>query len=98
MQEAVEKGHYNISSYSDLLNRDRKGYAKVTSQEFAYWLILAEWDYFYLVKGQNDEFNLHTSSQIASELPLAHKLYLDTVAKVIGPPDKNLLNKWHKFK
>jgi hypothetical protein len=50
------------------------------------------------VGGQNDEFNLHTSSQIASKLPLAHKLYLDTVAKVIGPPDKNLLNKWYKFK
>lgn len=98
MQEAVDKGHYNISSYSDLLNRDREGYAKVTAQEFAYWVILAEWNYFYLVGGPNDEFNLHTSSQIASKLPLAHKLYLDTVAKVIGPPDNNLLNKWHKFK
>ena len=32
MQEAVDKGHYNISSYSDLLNRDREGYAKVTAR------------------------------------------------------------------
>ena len=36
--------------------------------------------------------------KLLRKLPLAHKLYLDTVAKVIGPPDKNLLNKWYKFK
>ena len=50
MKEAIQKGHYNIASYGfilDDLNPDEEKYEshkRIIAQEFAYWLIMAEWD------------------------------------------------------
>ena len=46
------------------------------------------------------EFSIHTQSEMIKKLPLAHKLYMNTVAKVINPPPlllvvtKSLLKKY----
>ena len=45
MQEAIDAGDYNITSYA-ALQGDAEAYRRVLTQEYAYWLILAEWDYF----------------------------------------------------
>ena len=96
MQEAVDKGVYDISSYEEMKG-DMEAYRKVITQEYAYWLILAEWDY-YITAGKkevgisgNEEFTLGTPSDIENNLPLGHQLYLDYVEKILSVPDKNLI-------
>ena len=94
MQQAIEGGYYDVSSYEDIkLRGDTEGYAKTTVIEFSYWLILAEWEYFEITNTSNNntEFTLRTPSDIADKLPLAHELYLNTVAKILSPPDKTLI-------
>lgn len=91
MQEAVDKGIYDISSYDELKND--QDYNKVLTQEYAYWLILAEWDYFITARKKmegisgNEEFIIGTPSEIASQLPLGHSLYTDYVEKIISIPN-----------
>ena len=43
MNEAVNQGSYDISSYDDLKNDE--AYHRFITQEYAYWLIIGEWDY-----------------------------------------------------
>ena len=92
MQQAIDGGYYNISSYADLLS-EPEGHMKTVVTEFAYWLVLAEWDYVDFVGKaiNNEEFTLRTASDIANHLPLGHQLYLDTFAKVFSVPDKTLI-------
>ena len=96
MQESIDKGIYDISSYDDIKN-DKEGYNKVLTQEYAYWLILAEWDY-YIIAGKkmngisgNEEFTIGTSSEISAQLPLGHKLYKDYVEKILSIPDSETI-------
>ena len=93
MQEAVDKGIYDISSYDELKN-DTEIYQKVLTQEYAYWLILAEWDY-YITAGKkregisgNEEFIIGTPAEIEVQLPIGHQLYQDYVVKILSTPDK----------
>ena len=96
MQEAINKGVYDVSSYDDMKG-DKKGYNHVTTQEYAYWLVLAEWDYFELTGNKkqglsgNNEFKLGLPEEIVSELPLGHQLYKDYVEKILSVPDKDLI-------
>lgn len=92
-QEAVDKGIYDISSYDELKN-DTEIYQKVLTQEYAYWLILAEWDY-YITAGKkregisgNEEFIIGTPAEIEVQLPIGHQLYQDYVVKILSTPDK----------
>ena len=80
MQEAVEKGIYDISDYSDLKN-DKDAYNKILTQEYAYWLILAEWNYFITARKKmvrisgNEEFIILTPNEISSNLTIGLKLF-----------------------
>ena len=93
MQQAIDGGYYDISSYASVLDRDPEGHMALIVQEFSFWLVLAEWEYFELTdkSNNNTEFTLRTASDIADKLPLAHQLYLDTFAKVFSAPDKSLI-------
>lgn len=92
MDESIAKGIYDISSYDELKN-DTEAYNKILTQEYAYWLILAEWDYFVTAGKKmngisgNEEFTIGTSSEIASVLPLGHKLYKDYIEKILTIPN-----------
>ena len=96
MQEAIDKGVYDVSSY-DEMKGDREGYNHVTTQEYAYWLILAEWDYFVFTGNKdnnmsgNGEFTLGKPSEIMEQLPLGHKLFTDYIEKILSVPDKNFI-------
>ena len=93
MQQAIDGGYYDISSYASVLDRHPEGHMALIVQEFSFWLVLAEWEYFELTdkSNNNTEFTLRTASDIADKLPLAHQLYLDTFAKVFSAPDKSLI-------
>ena len=92
MQEAIDSGIYDISSY-DELKGDTEGYQKTLATEYVYWLILAEWDYFVTAGKKeegitgNGEFSIGTSAEIASQLPIGHQFYEDHVKKVLSIPD-----------
>ena len=93
MQQAIDGGYYDISSYASVLDRDPEGHMFTIATEFSFWLVLAEWEFFELTdkSNNNTEFTLRTASDIADKLPLAHQLYLDTFAKVFSVPDKTLI-------
>jgi hypothetical protein len=70
---------------------------KILTQEYAYWLILAEWDY-YVVAGKkedgisgNGEFTIGTPAEILETLPLGHELYKNFVEKILTEPDKEII-------
>ena len=96
MQESIEKGVYDISSYDEIKD-DKEIYNKILTQEYAYWLILAEWDYF-IIAGKrmegitgNEEFTIGTPTEIATQLPLGHKLYKDYIEKILSIPDSETI-------
>ena len=39
----------------------------------------------------NEEFKIGTSSEIESQLPLGHKLYMDYIEKIFSIPDENTI-------
>ena len=99
MQEAIDSGDYNIADYNGLQG-DNEAYRRILTQEYAYWLILAEWDYFEtagkvnlegLYGNGNSEFKLGKPSDIIAKNPLGHKLYQDYAEKILSIPDKNLI-------
>ena len=91
MQQAIDGSYYDISSYA--IVTDPEDHMKTVATEFAYWLVLAEWEYFDVagISADHPEFTLRTASDIANHLPLAHQLYLDTFAKIFSVPDKTLI-------
>ena len=102
MQEAIDKGIYNVSSYSSLKG-DPEGYNKIIVQEFVYWFVAAEWNYFEVMGlsvngswegGSNEEWSLLTSEDVAEQLPLAHKLYVESFSKLIQKPDGTKVTEW----
>jgi hypothetical protein len=96
MNESIAKGIYDISSYDEIKN-DNEIYNKILTQEYAYWLILAEWNYFIMAGKKmegisgNEEFTIGTSSEIASQLPLGHKLYKNYIEKILSIPDSDII-------
>ena len=91
MKEAEELGYYNRDHPDD---QEQTGKAI----EFAYWVILAEWDLFEVAgkigggyKTGNGEFTIGTPEEIKSKLPLAHKLYNETAATILSKPNPELL-------
>ena len=102
MQEAIDKGIYNVSSYSSLKS-DPEGYNKIIVQEFVYWFVSAEWNYFEVMGlsvngswegGSNEEWSLLTSQEVEEQLPLAHKLYLESFSKLVQKPDETKVTEW----
>jgi len=97
MQEAIDAGDYNITSYADR-EIDPEGYRHILTQEYAYWLILAEWDYFAFAGkveaghgNGNSEFKLGKPAEIITRNPLGHKLYQDYAEKILSIPNKTLI-------
>lgn len=96
-EEAIEKGIYDVSSYMNI--GDPRAYELITAQEYVYWLIAAEWDFFEFMDkhadgfplGGNEEFTIGNSTSVAQNLPLGHKLFEESVAKIISAPDKDLV-------
>ena len=91
MAESLEAGVYDISDYTDLegdSDRDR-----ILMQEYAYWLITTEWD-LQQAHGpdNNTEWSLSSPSEVASQLPLSHQLYLDTAADLMEAPSPAVLD------
>ena len=91
MQQAYSSGVYNTDGMYDGV--DAEGLQEVLPQEFAFWFIVTAWDYIedYFPDNEN-EWSLKTSSELQQQLPLAYKLYQDTVLPILSKPEKVLLD------
>ena len=91
MQQAFSAGIYNTEGmYNDV---DSQGLMEVLPQEFAFWFIVTAWDYIekYFPNNEN-EWNLKSSIELKEKLPLAYKLYEETVLPVITKPSESFLD------
>ncbi len=93
MQEAVEKGYYDISSYADI--DDEKVRDRVTLQEFAYWFISTAWNLQepYGPKGE-EEWTIKDASDLQAKLPDFYEVYEQTARKVMVAPSLATLEKF----
>ncbi len=83
----IDTNVFDVSDYEIILKRgDVEGYYKITTQEFAFWVIAVEWGLGNIYELPHGEFNASTSAEIENKLPLAHKLYEDFIAKIFTPP------------
>ena len=87
MQEAINKGYYDISSYDDVKASDPTGHQRLIQQEFAYMAILTAWGLKPQVwPDSGTEWTLSTTNDIQTKLPLFWKLYEETVKDFLIPP------------
>ena len=94
MNQAIDMGHYDPSgNYGDLQSSDPAQYKRIIAQEFAYWMILTEWDLkSTYAPDSSPEWTIQSASEMDNKLPLAHKLYNDTVAGVLVNPTSSYLD------
>jgi len=83
MQEAIVKGHYDISDYNpnDL---------QVLIQEFAYWVIFTAWDLFEPYGPDAEWTGVNNPTDLQNKLPLAWQLFQETIPLVMEAPGSSL--------
>ena len=94
MNEAITGGFYDPSdNYGGLSESDPTLYKRIIAQEFAYWMILTGWDLKALYAPDvAPEWTILTASEMETNLPLAHKLFTDTVNGVLVNPTQAYLD------
>jgi hypothetical protein len=92
MNEAIEKGYYEVEQYGDIDNEEE--YHRVLIQEFAYWAISTYWDLqeAYGPVGEA-EWNIVTSAELEGKMPALHDMIERTVATVMVAPSLETLQK-----
>ena len=90
MEEAVDNGIFDISSYEDIKKYGSiEDFNKVTAIEFAFWGIIVSWDYGDIYELPHDEFTISTPEELKQELPIFYSLYEDTFNKIFSTPEKD---------
>ena len=94
MNEAITGGFYDPSNnYGSLSESDPALYKRIIAQEFAYWMIITGWDLKALyAPDASPEWTIVNASEMETELPLAHKLFTDTVNGVLVNPTQAYLD------
>ena len=85
MQEAVDAGYYNVSSYESIGEESRD---RIKLQEFAYWFITSAWG-LQTTYGDSDtnEWSLKNSSSLQSNMSTCYtQLITNGANKVITVP------------
>ena len=83
-KEAVDKKLFNEESYAPLKGGD--DFYKVTTQEYFFWVIVAEWDLGFLWDLPNEEFLIKNKEDLADKLPMSHQMFLSFAEKILSPP------------
>ena len=94
MNQAIEGGYYDpTGNYGSLQANDPTLYSRIIAQEFAYWMILTGWDLKSLYAPDvAPEWTILTAAEMETTLPLAHKLFTDTVNGVLVNPTQAYLD------
>jgi plastocyanin len=94
MNEAIEGGYYDpTGNYGSTAEDNPTLYSRIIAQEFAYWMILTGWDLKSLYAPDvAPEWTILTAAEMETTLPLAHKLFTDTVNGVLVNPTQAYLD------
>ena len=94
MNEAIAGGYYDpTGNYGSGAEDNPTLYSRVIAQEFAYWMILTGWDLKALYAPDvAPEWTILTASEMETKLPLAQKLFTDTVNGVLVNPTQAYLD------
>ena len=94
MTEAIDGGYYDpTGNYGSTAEDNPTLYSRVIAQEFAYWMILTGWDLKSLYAPDvAPEWTILTASEMETNLPLAQKLFTDTVNGVLVNPTQAYLD------
>jgi hypothetical protein len=95
MQEAIEKGHYNIAQYEeeDIEEEER---LRVLIQEYAYWVIFTAWDLYESYGPEAEWTGIRNPSDMMEKLPLSYELFEQTIPRVMAPPSRATLEEFIK--
>ena len=95
MQEAVDKGYYDVSSYRDIEDEARE---RVMLQEFAYLIITTAWDLQEPYGGGGDEWTnggtIRNGDDLKEKMPQLYEVYEQTVVKVMASPGLSTLGEF----
>ena len=94
MNEAIAGGYYDpTNNYGSTQQTNPTLYNRIIAQEFAYWMILTGWDLKALyAPDASPEWTILTASEMQTKLPLAQKLFTDTVNGVLVNPTQTYLD------
>ena len=94
MNQAIDGGYYDpTGNYGNTQEANPTLYKRVIAQEFGYWVILTGWDLKALYAPDvAPEWTILTASEMETKLPLAHKLFTDTVNGVLVNPTQVYLD------
>jgi len=94
MNQAIDGGYYDpTGNYGNTQEANPTLYKRVIAQEFGYWVILTGWDLKTLYAPDvAPEWTILTASEMETKLPLAHKLFTDTVNGVLVNPSQVYLD------
>jgi hypothetical protein len=93
MQEAIEKGHYNIEQYEEEEIEEEER-IRVLIQEFAYWVIFTAWDLYEPYGPEAEWTGVRNPSDLMEKLPLSYELFQQTIPRVMAPPSRTTLDEF----
>ena len=87
MQQAIDGGYYDITSYENHKASDPAQHQKIIQQEFAYAAILTAWGLKPQVWPESEgEWTLSTAIDVKEKLPLFWTLYENTIENFLTAP------------
>ncbi|UCE42313.1 MAG: hypothetical protein JSV17_04920 [Candidatus Aminicenantes bacterium] len=95
MQEAIDKGHYNIEQY-DEAGVDEEERIRVLIQEYAYWVIFTAWDLYEPYGPEAEWTGIKNPNDLREKLPLSYDLFQQTIPRVMAPPSRSTLEEFTK--
>lgn len=96
MEEAIDKGFYNVNSYKDM-ESEKEIYQRVVVQEFAYWLISTHWNLQEKYGPQEDEWTIKNKEDLKDRFPKGYQLVENTVSKIMKAPSNSILEKLETY-
>lgn len=92
MQEAIDKGHYNIEQYDELVDDEER--TRVLIQEYAYWVIFTAWDLYEPYGPEAEWTGIKNPDDLKNKLPLSYEVFEDTIPKVMVSPSRSTLEEF----
>jgi len=94
MQEAIDKGHYNIEQYDEDIDDEER--TRVLIQEYAYWVIFTAWDLYEPYGPEAEWTGIKNPDDLKNKLPLSYEVFKEAIPKVMVSPSRSTLEKFIK--
>ncbi len=95
MQEAIDKGHYNIAQYKEA-GIDDEERTRVLIQEYTYWVIFTAWDLYEPYGPEAEWTGIANPEDLKNKLPLSYEVFEETIPKIMAPPSRSTLEEFIK--